>query len=277
MSCSARPWMNFCASVAGCSAVTRSNNAAAAVCASSGESIDASMPPGAATPSRPRRTICAGARARRSPPGRSARARGRAGTGGRRSAASRLPAPRSARCAEEMSRPEHQRRDGRDEAHHELDDVLRVALPMSFGQQRVQGEAHERADEREGEDQRRDDDGVHCARGLHRLMSRREIAFRMLPPSGPASAQLHLEASRHARARHHRLVPPLHVRIFREVDLVPRMPPGPAEDREVGDRKFVGKVRTPGQSTIHDAVQPPRLLRVALERRSDGRPRSRGR
>src|SRR5205807_6864226 len=58
-------------------------------------------------------------------------------------------------------------------------------------------------------------------------------AERELPCS---SAQRHLEAALGGGARRQRLVPPFDVRVVREVDLVPLVPPGPAEDREIGDR-----------------------------------------
>src|SRR5262249_52534276 len=79
-------------------------------------------------------------------------------------------------------------------------------------------------------------------------------------------AQRDLEAALCAGARHHRLVPTLDVRIVVEADLMPLVPPRPAENREVGNRDLVaGRVLRLTQALVEDAVEPVRLLHVALE------------
>src|SRR4051794_11202977 len=93
-----------------------------------------------------------------------------------------------------------------------------------------------------------------------------------VPPAWASSprcfdlAQCHLEAALGAGPPHHRLVPALDVGVVGEADLVPLMPPGPAEDREIGDRHLVAcrELRLP-ETLVEDAVKPVRFLRVALE------------
>src|SRR5437867_1590343 len=84
--------------------------------------------------------------------------------------------------------------------------------------------------------------------------------------AGSALAQRHLEAALRPRPRHHRLVPALDVGIVGEVDLMALVPPGPAEDGEIGDRHLrAGGIRHLAQPLVEDAVEPARLLHVALE------------
>src|SRR5580700_7083302 len=80
------------------------------------------------------------------------------------------------------------------------------------------------------------------------------------------SAQGHLEAAFGAGPGHHGFVPALYVRVVGEVDLVPLVPPGPTEDREIGDRHLTagGELRLT-QAFVEDAVEPVRFLRVAFE------------
>src|SRR5216684_3603450 len=83
---------------------------------------------------------------------------------------------------------------------------------------------------------------------------------------GCGLAQRHLEAALGAGAGHHRLVPALDVRVVGEVDLMALVPPSPAEDREIGDRYVIaaGELHV-AEALIEDAVEPARLLHVALE------------
>jgi hypothetical protein len=64
-------------------------------------------------------------------------------------------------------KPEHQCRHSRDEAHHELHDVLRIAFPVVLRQAPVQVEPDQAAAERAGECDHRDGDRAH---GVHRLV-----------------------------------------------------------------------------------------------------------
>ena len=48
-------------------------------------------------------------------------------------------------------------------------------------------------------------------------------------------------------------------------DLVARMPPGPAEDRKIGDRQRAGDEFVVGEAAIEHAVEPARLRHVALQ------------
>ena len=66
---------------------------------------------------------------------------------------------------------EHQRRDGRDEAHHELDDVLRLGLAVMRGQASMQVEARKSAAERRGEHGDGDDDRAHSAAATIRAIA----------------------------------------------------------------------------------------------------------
>src|SRR5947209_11641912 len=80
------------------------------------------------------------------------------------------------------------------------------------------------------------------------------------------SAQRHLEAALCARARHHCLVPALDVGVIVQADLMTLVPPGPAEDREIGDRDIVaGGVPRLAEALVEDAVEPVRLLHVAVK------------
>src|SRR5882757_800357 len=54
--------------------------------------------------------------------------------------------------------------------------------------------------------------------------------------SPACSAQGDGETALHARAGHHCLVPALDIGEVRQIDLVAFVPPGPAEDREIGNR-----------------------------------------
>src|SRR5205085_3283920 len=85
--------------------------------------------------------------------------------------------------------------------------------------------------------------------------------------SGPRNlAQRHLVAALGAGPCHDSLIPALDVRVVGEIDLVPLVPPGPPQDREIGDRHLAagGELRF-AQALIEDAVEPARLLRVALQ------------
>src|SRR5205823_1864024 len=54
--------------------------------------------------------------------------------------------------------------------------------------------------------------------------------------------------------------------IVLEVDLVPLVPPGPAEDRKIGDRDIVAAaIGDVAQAPVEDAVEALRLLHKALE------------
>src|SRR5713226_4356847 len=79
-------------------------------------------------------------------------------------------------------------------------------------------------------------------------------------------AQCHLEAALGAGARHHRLVPALDVGVVGEVDLMALVPPGPPQDREIGDRYVIaaGELHI-AEPLVEDAVEPVRLLHIALE------------
>src|SRR6266849_8357086 len=78
--------------------------------------------------------------------------------------------------------------------------------------------------------------------------------------------QRHLEAALGAGARHHRLVPALDVRVVGEVDLMALVPPSPPQDREIGDRYVIaaGELHI-AEALVEDAVEPVRLLHIALE------------
>src|SRR5260370_19586589 len=79
-------------------------------------------------------------------------------------------------------------------------------------------------------------------------------------------AQRHIEAGLGAGTRHHRLVPALDVGVVGEVDLMALVPPGPPQDREIGDRHLIAAgERRLAQALVEDAVEPLRLLHVAFE------------
>src|SRR5262249_52745885 len=62
------------------------------------------------------------------------------------------------------------------------------------------------------------------------------------------------ETALHTRAGHDRFVPTLHVREIGQIDLVALMAPGPAEDREIGDRDLAGGEFDLAEPAIEDTV-----------------------
>src|SRR3954449_6814043 len=78
--------------------------------------------------------------------------------------------------------------------------------------------------------------------------------------------QRHLEAAPGAGAGHHCFVPALDIRVVGEIYLMPFVPPGPAKDREIGDRDLVAAgIPRFRQTLVDHAVEPPRLLGIAFE------------
>src|SRR5262245_17076071 len=78
-------------------------------------------------------------------------------------------------------------------------------------------------------------------------------------------AEGHRETALHARARHHRFVPALYVGEVGQIDLVALMSPGPAENREIGNRHVAAGEFSLAEPPIEHTIEPPRFLRVALE------------
>ena len=67
------------------------------------------------------------------------------------------------------------------------------------------------------------------------------------------------------RACHHGFVPALHVGEVGQIDLMPFVPPRPAEDGEVSDRDGSADVLGLRQPLVENAVQPPRFFAVSLQ------------
>ena len=67
------------------------------------------------------------------------------------------------------------------------------------------------------------------------------------------------------RAGHQRLVPALDAGEIRQLDLVARVAPGPAEDGEIGDRQRARDELAPRKALVEHVIEPARLGHVALE------------
>src|SRR6185295_12427896 len=50
-----------------------------------------------------------------------------------------------------------------------------------------------------------------------------------------------------------------------EIDFVPRVPPRPAQDGKIGNRRLIGEKFPRCEPAVHHAVEPPRFLRIARE------------
>src|SRR5262245_48044817 len=74
----------------------------------------------------------------------------------------------------------------------------------------------------------------------------------------------HLVAPLRRRALGDRHVPALHVGILVHVDRLPFESRDPRPDRDVGDRIGVGHELSVGQPAVEHAIEPMRLLEVAL-------------
>ena len=68
-----------------------------------------------------------------------------------------------------------------------------------------------------------------------------------------------------AGPRHQRVVPAFDIGKIRQLDLVARVPPGPAEDGEIGDRQRARDEFAIRQAAIQHAVEPARLRHEALQ------------
>src|ERR1700720_3977384 len=68
------------------------------------------------------------------------------------------------------------------------------------------------------------------------------------------------ETALHAWAGHHCLVPALDVGKIRQIDQVALVPPGPAEDREIGNRDLTTGELDVAEPFVEHAIGPARLL-----------------
>src|SRR5258706_13617850 len=93
----------------------------------------------------------------------------------------------------------------------------------------------------------------------HRLSSRRTGSSAFADDDEIHSIELRFHAALDARAGHHRLVPALDIGEIRKLHLVAWMPPGPAEERKVGDRYSARNKVAIAQPAIKDAIEAPRL------------------
>src|SRR5271166_2087300 len=91
------------------------------------------------------------------------------------------------------------------------------------------------------------------------------LAMAIAPAARSLSGQRHLEAAFGSRPCHHRFVPTLDVGEIGKIHLVPLVPPGPAQDGEIGDRDRPGSEFNGRQALVEHAVEAAGFLRIALQ------------
>src|SRR5262245_49509722 len=79
------------------------------------------------------------------------------------------------------------------------------------------------------------------------------------------SIQLRFHPALGRRAGHQLIVPALDIGKVLQFDLVARVAPGPAEDREVGDRQGAGYELAAREALVQHIVEPARLFHVAVQ------------
>src|SRR6516225_8733088 len=91
------------------------------------------------------------------------------------------------------------------------------------------------------------------------------LAMRMAFAAKLKSIQLDVHTALDARPRHQPLVPTLDIGKIGELHLVARVPPGPTENREVGDRQRTRDELPPLEPPVEHAVEPAGLGHVARQ------------